>query len=434
MNEVIIISAISCISLIALVLIKPNININGRAYSIYWLAPLFGAIVLIVFECIDPLMVINSLVSSGEFNPIKILILFLSMTIISVFLDSVGFFRRLASTVLLKAHTSQIALFVYLYIMVSVLTVFTSNDIIVLTFTPFICYFARSAGISAIPYLVCEFIAANIWSMALIIGNPTNIYIAANAGITFAKYFSVMLLPTLLAGIVSFIVLYLLFKRQLKAPMQVNIDECQITVKPLVKIGLIHLTLCIILLCVASYINLPMWLISFFFCMSLLITAAIYLIVHRRGMRILFEVIKRAPWDVVPFVISMFIIVLTIEKCGISQKLSDILSGQNAVAAFGISSFVTANIVNNIPMSVLFSSVTNGISGSQQVAAQFASIIGSNLGAFLTPIGALAGIMWMGMLKDHGVKLSFIKFAEYGAAVSIPALAAALVGLIIRLN
>ena len=84
-------------------------------------------------------------------------------------------------------------------------------------------------------------------------------------------------------------------------------------------------------------------------------------------------------------------------------------------------------------MSVLFSSITNGIAGPQQAGALYASIIGSNLGAFLTPIGALAGIMWMGMLKNHGVKLSFLKFAEYGAIVSIPTLAAALIGLMIRL-
>ena len=77
--------------------------------------------------------------------------------------------------------------------LVSVLTVFTSNDIIVLTFTPFICHFAKSARIDPLPYLVSEFVAANTWSMALIIGNPTNIYLMSGTGISFLSYTAKMI-------------------------------------------------------------------------------------------------------------------------------------------------------------------------------------------------------------------------------------------------
>ena len=80
-------------------------------------------------------------------------------------------------------------------------------------------------------------------------------------------------------------------------------------------------------------------------------------------------------------------------------------------------------------MSVLFSCIVSGLSGQAHIAALYASIIGSNLGAFFTPLGALAGIMWIGMLNTHGIKLSFGRFFRYGAAISIPALAAALLGL-----
>jgi arsenical pump membrane protein len=68
------------------------------------------------------------------------------MTAFSVFLDELGFFRVLASAALHRAGSSQKILFFILYFTVSILTVFTSNDIIILTFTPFICAFARRAG------------------------------------------------------------------------------------------------------------------------------------------------------------------------------------------------------------------------------------------------------------------------------------------------
>jgi arsenical pump membrane protein len=100
------------------------------------------------------------------------------------------------------------------------------------------------------------------------------------------------------------------------------------------------------------------------------------------------------------------------------------------VASFGISSFFAANIVNNIPMSVLYSSVLGGMEmNALTVAALYSAVIGSNLGAFFTPPGALAGIMWTGQLHDHGVPFSFTRFVRYGATVAVPALAAALLGL-----
>lgn len=56
----------------------------------------------------------------------------------------------------------------------------------------------------------------------------------------------------------------------------------------------------------------------------------------------------------------------------------------------------------------------------------FATIIGSNLGALFTPIGALAGIMWSNILNKHGVKFGYFDFLKIGVAVATPTLATAL--------
>ena len=69
-------------------------------------------------------------------------------------------------------------------------------------------------------------------------------------------------------------------------------------------------------------------------------------------------------------------------------------------------------------MSVLFDQIING----QNLYAVYGAIIGSNIGAFLTPVGALAGIMWSKILKNYEVNLSFRKFMVYGSAVAIPTL------------
>ena len=430
---------ITCAALIALVFAKPSVMIGGKKISIFWLAPLGGALALMIGGYVSPSEIAAGLTAAGDVNPIKILLLFFSMTMMSVYLDEIGFFRLLAHKVLGKAKGSQTTLFFLLYGLVSVLTVFTSNDIIVLTFTPFICHFAKSARIDPLPYLVSEFVAANTWSMALIIGNPTNIYLMTGTGVSFLAYTARMILPTALAGLVSLGVLYLIFFKKLRAPLDPEESPAPVVDLPTEVVGLCHLGGCIILLSVSSFINLPMWLITCVFFISLILCTMAISFFRRRGIFLIARCIIRAPWDLAPFVISMFILVLALDQYGITSVLGGFLSTPETVggtvASFGVSSFFAANIVNNIPMSVLYSSVVGSMeAGTLTTAALFspalyATVIGSNLGAFFTPTGALAGIMWTGQLHDHGVSFSFIRFVKYGATVAVPAMAAALLGL-----
>lgn len=428
---VITVSILTCVGLIALVFIKPSVKVGHEQISIYWLPPLIGALILALGGAISWQEIGAGLTAPTAMNPIKILILFFSMTLISVFLDSVGFFRYLAETMLSRAKGSQLSLFFTLYITVSVLTVFTSNDIIVLTFTPFICYFTRHAKIDPLPYLFCEFIAANTWSMIFIIGNPTNIYLGTGAGLTFFEYFRVMALPTLLAGLGSLGVLLLLFGKKLRQPLSAPASHPPRLDRPLVGLGVVHLGLCIVFLVLSSYIDLPMWLIALVAFLSLFACATVYLLARRRSLVTVVESLKRAPLEMAPFVLSMFVVVLALEKYGVTAQIAGLLEPLPAVWGYGITSFLAANLMNNIPMSVLFSGITGNL--AQPDAALYASIIGSNLGAFFTPIGALAGIMWMQLLQTHQIKLSFGKFTRCGAAVAVPALVLALLGLEILL-
>ena len=423
------ICAISCIFLIFLVLVKPSVDIKGKTVSIYWLAPFAGALALVVSGCVPLKTLINELCSQSSINPLKILILFISMTLLSIFLDEVGFFRYLAGRVLERSGSNQKTLFAYLYMIVSVLTIFTSNDIIILTFTPFICYFAKSARIDPIPYLFAEFVAANTWSMLLVIGNPTNIYLSTASGIAFLEYTVHMLLPTLLAGICTFALLRFIFRKKLSATPRPVSEKAAPCDKGLLAIGLSHLGTCTALLVLSSYLELEMWLITFLFAVSLVISSEIYVKVKGIRSGIISHSIGRAPWELVPFVLSMFVIVLALNLCGFTDLLAKMLGTDGSIWKYGFVSYLSANLVNNIPMSVLFSSVISGATELVQEKAVYATIIGSNIAAFFTPIGALAGIMWSGILKKHGVRFSFLTYVKYGAELSVCALVAALAGL-----
>lgn len=374
----------------------------------------------------------SGLTAPGQINPLEILALFFSMAFISIVLDEVGFFEWLAYKVVTKAKASQYVLFFLLYFLVSVLTVFTSNDIIIITLTPFIIFFSKSAKIDPIPYLVSEFVAANTWSMLFIIGNPTNIYLASSFNISFISYLEVMYLPTILAGVTSLIIMFLLFRKSLRTPLSIQIEEAKIKDQFLFKVSLSLLGVCILLMAIASFINLPMWMIASISCLVLLTVILGYIIFNHPAETVVKKTFKRLPYPVVPFILSMFVFVLAFNSIGISDKVSSFLNSfNNPIWVYGLSSYISANLINNIPMSVFFSSV---LAYQEGLGGVYATIISSNLAAFLTPIGALAGIMWMSILKDKNIKLSFGKFTLYGLVISLPCLVTALLGLMVTIN
>lgn len=426
---VVLVSVAVCIAMLGLVFFFPSISIRRHFVSTYWFAPVIGAVVLWACGSISGGEIAEGLTRSAGINPLQLLVLFLSMTLLSVFLDQAGFFGWLASAVLSRAGSSQKKLFVSLYVMVSVLTVFTSNDIVILTFTPFLCCFAKDAKIDPLPYLVSEFVAANTWSMGLLIGNPTNICLCTAGNVSFLEYLRVMLLPTVLSGAVSFLVLWLMFRKKLQKPIEKSETVHELSDLPAVIVGLLHLAVCIVLLVVSSFLAIPMWLITLICFASLYLSMTVYFLVRRKGLRMITDSFRRAPWEIVPFVLSMFVVVLALEKSGATDALASLLTKGNTLVNFGASSFLFANLVNNIPMSVFYSAVTAAVPASELPAALYSAVAGSNLGAYFTPIGALAGILWMSLLRRYGVQFSFGKFVRYGAAVAVPAMAAALLGL-----
>ena len=423
-----ILSALTILAMVISIFRFPVVRFRRFRIGGYCFFAVIGALLLLALGCVSPREAASGIFADSDVNPIKILILFLSMTAFSVFLDELGLFRYLASLALRRAGTSQTALFLLLYATVSILTVFTSNDIIILTFTPFVCAFARNAHINPLPYLFAEFFAANTWSMALMIGNPTNIYIASFLQIDFFTYLRVMAVPTLGCGLISLLLLYLIFRRSLGEPIEAEPETVSLQERTLLIVGVVHLLLCIVMLAISSYIGIPMWLISLVLLVSLFTIVCVYRTTRRERPVILLATLRRMPWELVPFMLAMFVLVIALERNGICAALVTLLDtylGGSVMptVTYGASSFLCANLINNIPMSVLFANLS--LQNGTRFAA-FASIVGSNLGAYLTPVGALAGIMWADILRRERVQFDYRDFIRYGAMVSIPTLFVAL--------
>ena len=79
-------------------------------------------------------------------------------------------------------------------------------------------------------------------------------------------------------------------------------------------------------------------------------------------------------------------------------------------------------------MTLAFGSI---LGDTNNVRLIYSTIIGSNIGAIITPVGALAGIMWMKLLKDNNVKYSFLDFAKNGVIMIIILLITSSISLLI---
>lgn len=403
-------------------LVFPVITIKKLKFQSYWIIALLGAVVVLLSGEISFGELGANLFANVAMNPIKLVTLFLSMTVLSIYLDEIGFFAYVAAIILKKSGASQWRIFFALYFTVATLTLFTSNDIIVLTLTLFIIYFAKNAKINPIPYLIAQFVAANTASVMFIIGNPTNMYLGTKLGLSFISYFQVLALPTLAIIVVSLLLLVALFYKQLKKPIDyVEVKTPQLNRLP-VTVGLVHLGVTIVLLVISNYIAVEMWIITLVLAISLTI-AAVFINTKKQ----ILNTYKRVPYTFVPFLLSMFVLVLALNKAGITAAFSQFLGESNAIYTYGFSSTLFGNLMNNIPMSIFYGGIIESASTSITLQAGYASIMGSNLAALISPLGSLAGLMWMQLLKKEGVHLSFFDFLWRGFIIGTLSLVAGLI-------
>ena len=297
---------------------------------------------------------------------------------------------------------------------------------------PFILYFSKRGNINPIPFLIMEFVAANTYSMLLPIGNPTNIYLSSIFELDFISYIKTMIIPTIFIGITSILILLLLFHKDLNKKIEV-FDEKDVYIKNkyICITSLIHLSLTTILLVISNYINIEMWIIALSFAGLLLIFIITYAITKKNHLYIT-RPIRRLPFSLIPFIISMFIIIMALESFGIfgniSQLLDNIENDNLKEITYLVTSTLSCNLVNNIPMTIAYGSI---LSNTTNINLIYSTIIGSNIGAILSPVGALAGIMWIRILKQNDVEYGFTKFIKNGSIITVSLLVAGTLALLI---
>lgn len=357
---------------------------------------------------------------SGLARGFDVYLFLIGMMMLSELARQQGLFDWLASVATSHARGSPRRLFVLIYAVGIVTTVFLSNDATAVVLTPAVHAACRAAKVKdPLPYLlICAFIA-NAASFVLPISNPANLVIFSNGTMpSLTHWLSMFALPSAAAIIVTFIALYWTQRSALAAD---TLSVAQpIALSSRARLTGIALVATAIVMVGSSVLGWDLGLPTF---AAGLLSTTLVLLLERKGPKML---LRHISWSVLPLVAGLFVVVGALEKSGLVDRLSSLLvnvaSAYPASGALGVGAMVAlvSNLVNNLPAGLVAGGVVQAAQATDKMAG--AVLIGIDLGPNLSITGSLATILWLNALRWDGIDITAWAFMKLGAIVMMPAL------------
>jgi arsenical pump membrane protein len=367
----------------------------------------------------------DALAAAGK--GIDVYLFLVGMMLLSEVARQEGLFDWLATHAVRRARGSARRLFLIVYGVGTLVTVFLSNDATAVVLTPAVYAAATAARVEPLPYLfICAFIA-NAASFVLPISNPANLVIFGAHMPPLGQWLYQFLLPSVASILVTYAALRFTQRNALKRKIAEDLAT-----KPLstggkcVAFG-IGLTAAALL--AASALDRQLGLPTF---VAGAAVTVVVLIISRQSP---FPVLRDVSWGVLPLVAGLFILVDGVEQTGILRVMARMLHqaaaaspretslGAGAIVAFA------SNLLNNLPTGLVAATVSQNADVPLQVTGGL--LIGVDLGPNLSVTGSLATILWLIALRREGEAVTAWQFLKLGIVIMPPALAAALLGTVV---
>ncbi len=304
---------------------------------------------------------------------------------------------------------------------------FCENVATVMIVAPIAFEISKKLKVSPVPFLIAIAISSNLQGAATLIGDPPSMILAGFLNMNFNNFFFFEGKPGLffaveLGALASLFILYLAFRKYRQKTGNVGHTPVKTWV-PSILLVLMTLALISISLFGLDF-NIFGGIVAAFFGFLALTWYEIY----HKGRDKRFGLLLRFDWETMLFLIAIFILVGMLSERGIIDKIALLLyhfTGNNPLLSFIIlvwaSVFLSA-FIDNVPY--VTAMIPVGIMLSKNLGIEphllaFGIVLGASIGGNITPFGAAANVVAVGMLKKRHFKVTFFDFVKLGLPFTV---------------